>query len=507
MLPVPTAMPSMASIITQRDEKDSGVCANGNSGVGNGDKGTAGAPSGKCPTPGAGSGARSRLAPGNRTRYHLAMTDPIRRRAALARPRTLLRAAPFLFLFAFAPGRAVAQQPAPRASADAVAVRTALERLRAENAWTLREQVALCEIPAPPFGEQRRAEAFRARLAALGLPARIDAAGNVIAERAGRGRGPTVMLSGHLDTVFPETTDVRVRREGSRFHGPGIGDDCRGLAVVLAVARALHEARVETDGTILFAGTVGEEGAGNLRGVRHLFTRELPGRVDYFISVDDIGLTATTRAVGSNRYRVSVRGPGGHSYADFGVPNPAHALGRIIARLADVAVPASPRTTFSVGILEGGTSVNAIPAVASAAVDLRSESPAALAALDSAFHRAAREGLEAEQARWPASPVRLTVVLDTIGIRPAGAQPDTASIVRATVAAAHALGFDPPLSAGSTDANLPMSLGVPAVTIGGGGDGGGAHSLEEWYDDGDRGWLGPQWALLLVTRLVRMEGR
>lgn len=398
-------------------------------------------------------------------------------------------------------------QPSTSASPATIAtrptVRAALDRMRTDNAWTLDQQESICEIPAPPFGEAKRAEEFRRRLVELGLrDARIDAEGNVIARRRGSGRGPTVILSGHLDTVFPETTDVTVTREGTLMKGPGIGDDCRGLAVLLAVARAFESAGVQTQGDILFVGTVGEEGAGNLRGVRHLFTKELKDSIDYFISVDGTGFGTTSRAVGSHRYHVTYEGPGGHSYGAFGMPNPAHALGRAIAGIAELRVPRDPKTTFSVGVLEGGTSVNSIPAAAAMDVDLRSESPAALDSLDAGFRAVLQRALEAEHARWPESRVRLRVRIDTIGIRPAGAQPDTARIVRAALDAARALGLTSELGASSTDANLPMSLGIPAITIDGGGEGRGSHSLAEQYDDGDRGWLGPQWAALITLTLA-----
>ena len=403
-------------------------------------------------------------------------------------------------------GCAGAQTPAsaiPSAMAGQPRVRAALEKMRVDNAWTLDQQVSICEIAAPPFAEARRAEEFRRRLVALGLTdARIDSEGNVIARRRGLARHPTVVLSGHLDTVFPESTDVTVKRQGTLFKGPGIGDDCRGLAVVLAVARALASAGVQTRGDILFVGTVGEEGAGNLRGVRHLFTKEMKDSIDYFISVDGTGTGLTNRAVGSHRYRVAYEGPGGHSYSAFGMPNPAHALGRAIAGIAELRVPRQPKTTFSVGVVQGGTSVNSIPASAAMDVDLRSESAAALDTLDAGFRLALERALEAEHARWPESRVRLRLQIDTAGIRPAGAVSDTARIVRAGIDAARALGFASELGAGSTDANFPMSLGIPAITIDGGGEGSGSHSLAEQYDDGERGWLGPQWAALIVLTLV-----
>ena len=394
----------------------------------------------------------------------------------------------------------LAAQTVPATNA---AVRRSLDRIKADNAWTLDQQQSICEIPAPPFKESVRGAEYKRRLEALGLTVRIDSIGNVIAERRGSGSGPTVMIAGHLDTVFPEGTDVKVKRDGTKLAGPGIGDDCRGLAVVLSVARAFQMEKLATTGTVIFVGNVGEEGPGNLRGVRHLFDREYKGKIDYFVSVDGTGLGVTSRAVGSNRYRVAYKGPGGHSYGAFGMPNPIHALGRAIADIADIKVPTSPKATFNVGIIEGGTSVNTISPSGSMDVDLRSESAKALADLDAKFQAAVRQAVTAENARWPSSRVRISLKLDTIGIRPAGSQPDDAPIVRAAVAAGKALGFAAPTTASSTDANYPMSLGIPAITIDGGGDGQGAHSTSESYDDGDRGWLGPQWAALIIATLAQ----
>jgi len=390
-----------------------------------------------------------------------------------------------------------------QSGATPASVGRALARIKADNAWTLDQQQSICEIPAPPFKETARGAEYKRRLEALGLTVRIDSIGNVIAERKGTDSGPTVMIAGHLDTVFPEGTDVKVKREGTMMRAPGIGDDCRGLAVVLSVARAFQMEKVPTTGTVIFVGNVGEEGPGNLRGVRHLFTREYQGKIDYFISVDGTGLGLTSRAVGSNRYRVTYQGPGGHSYGAFGMPSPIHALGRAIAKIADIQVPTSPKATFNVGIIEGGTSVNTISPSGSMDVDLRSESKQALADLDAKFQAAVRDALAAENARWPASRVKITVKVDTIGIRPAGALPDTAFIVRTALAAGKSLGFTAPTGASSTDANFPMSLGIQAITIDGGGDGRGAHATSESYDDGPNGWLGPQWAALLIATLAR----
>ncbi len=381
-------------------------------------------------------------------------------------------------------------------------VRAALDRIRADNAWTIEQQVSICEIPAPPFKEERRAAEMKRRFEALGLRnVRIDSIGNVIAERPGTSNGPVVILAAHLDTVFPEETDVRVQRQGTLLKGPGIGDDCRGLAVLLAVAKAMGAENVTTAGAIYFVANVGEEGPGDLRGVKHLFAKP-PAKIDYFISVDGTGLGLTSRAVGSNRYKVSFKGPGGHSYGAFGMPSPIHALGRAIAKISAIQVPRTPKTTFNVGIVEGGTSVNTISPLGAMDVDLRSESPDALATLDAAFRKAVDEALADENARWPQSRVKVTVDVQSTGVRPAAAPPDTSRIVRTAQAAARALGFEAPGSASSTDANWPMSLGVEAITLDGGGEGRGAHSVTESYDDGDRGWLGPQWALMVVTMLA-----
>jgi tripeptide aminopeptidase len=389
----------------------------------------------------------------------------------------------------------------PRVPSRQPSVRQALDYVARTEPQTLEEQVSLCEIPAPPFKEQVRAEEYRRRMVALGLRnVRIDAEGNVIGERPGEPAEPVVVISGHLDTVFPEGTDVKVKREGTVLRGPGIGDDCRGLAVVLAVAEALEAAKVKTRGTILFVGTVGEEGQGNLRGVRHLFGKELKDRVDYFISVDGTGLDVTKDAVGSNRYRITYKGPGGHSYGAFGMPNPIHALGRAIAKVSDFQVPTDPKVTFNVGVVEGGTSVNSIPFAGVMQVDMRSVDTTALSRLDAQFRRAVQEALAEENARWE-SEVKLTVEVDTIGIRPAGRQADDAPVVRAAVEAGKALGFEPQTGASSTDANIPINLGFPAVTIDGGGRGGGAHSLDEWFDFRDS-HLGTQWALLLTATLA-----
>jgi acetylornithine deacetylase/succinyl-diaminopimelate desuccinylase-like protein len=336
---------------------------------------------------------------------------------------------------------------------------------------------------------------------ALGLQdVRIDAVGNVVGRRPGRSARPHLLLTAHLDTVFPEGTDVRVARDGHLLRGPGIGDNCRGLAVLLAVIGALRDAGVSTPGSITFAATVGEEGLGDLRGVKQLLAGESKGTVDYFVSIDGGGLDITHVAVGSRRYRVSVKGPGGHSYGSFGIANPVHALGRAIAVLADFEVSAWPKTTFNVGRVGGGTSVNSIAGEAWMEVDLRSADAAALAAIDRRFDRAVDAAVEQENRRWSGRG-RLTVVKERVGDRPAGRTPERSAIVQTAIAATRALGLPVELTEGSTDSNFPISLGVPAVTIGGGGEGRAAHSPGEVFDTTES-WKGTQRAALLAIALA-----
>ncbi len=412
--------------------------------------------------------------------------------------------------FATTPRALRAQQramAAPSAALPAIAklpsVQQAMATIERDNAWTLDQQVSLCEIPAPPFKEAARGRAFRDRLVALGVQnVRIDSEGNVIGEVRGARPGPTVLLSGHLDTVFPEGTNVKVKREGTKLSAPGIGDDCRGLAVTLAVARQVISAKVPFAGRLLVVGTVGEEGPGNLRGVRAIFRSPLKDSINVFLSVDGTGIGITNGGVGSNRYRVAYVGPGGHSYGAFGMPNPIHAMGRAIAKISDLQATTTPKVTFNVGLVSGGTSVNSISADGTMEVDLRSESATALAEIDAQLQRALRSALDEERARWPQSKVPLNLKIDTIGIRPAGSTSDTSFVVRTAQAAANVMNLYAPLTISSTDANIAMNLGIPAVTLDGGGIGKGAHSLDEWYDDRTDGFKGPQWVLLVVLGLL-----
>ena len=381
-------------------------------------------------------------------------------------------------------------------------MKAALEIAKRDHAKTMDEQVQVCEIPAPPFKETQRGLDLKRRFEQLGLKnVRIDKAGNVIGVRTGKAARPNLVMAAHLDTVFPEGTNVKVTRDGESLKGPGIGDDCRGLAVLLETIRALDEAHVTTPGTITFVANVGEEGLGDLRGAKSLFYDSLKDGIDKFVSIDGTGLGIANIGVGSFRYRVTFKGPGGHSYGAFGMANPAHALGRAIAKISDFEVPATPKTTFNVGRIGGGTSVNAIPYEAWMEVDMRSADPASLKGLDDRFKAAVQQALDEENKRWGGRG-KLTVSPELVGIRPAGQTAADSAIVLTALSVSRALGIKEELREGSTDSNVPMNLRIPAITISGGGRGTGAHSLGEGFDGKDA-WIGTQRAILLAVSLAR----
>ena len=361
----------------------------------------------------------------------------------------------------------------------------ATDALRADHDRFVEEIVTLTEIPAPPFKEERRAAAYAERFCALGLEdVTTDAIGNVTGLRRGRGNGSLIVVSAHLDTVFPEGTDVTVRREGTKLFAPGVGDDTRGLAALLAFVRALDAAGIRTEHDVLFMGDVGEEGKGDLRGVRHFFTEgAYRDKVAAFFTIDGIETPdLVTGAVGSNRYRVTFRGPGGHSLGAFGTVNPAYAMGEMLVGLSKMEVPADPRTSYCASVFGGGTSINAIPEEVWVEVDLRSTSPAELGRIDAEMHRLIATAVENENARGDTANGPIRAEAARIGARPAGGTAHDQRIVTASMEAIRAFGFTPVLSASSTDANIPMSLGIPAVKFGSGGAGGRAHTLEEWID-------------------------
>ena len=365
------------------------------------------------------------------------------------------------------------------------------------------EQIRICSIPAPPYGETERAEYLRRRFIEFGLDeAYLDAEGNCVALRRGTQLNPLIVVSAHMDTVFPEGTDFTVRREQGRLCAPGIADDGCGLAALVALVKALQDFEIETEGSLLFVGTVGEEGEGNLRGVRYLLNEgEWAGRIDGFVSLDGPGVERITHAaLGSRRYRLRLAGIGGHSWSDFGAANPIHALGRVIARLASYPVPNDPRTTFNVGRIEGGSGVNVIPTAAMMDVDLRSVSTEELHRLDAFFRRTVRESADDENAARRAGDPPLELDLKLIGDRPSGETPPESFIVRLAEEATRAVGENPRLDRASTDSNIAISLGIPAVTLGAGGTSGNSHTLEEWYDPRGRE-AGLLRALLLLLGL------
>jgi acetylornithine deacetylase/succinyl-diaminopimelate desuccinylase-like protein len=390
---------------------------------------------------------------------------------------------------------------------DSQKLRSAFAHIDSRLEKITEEQIRICSIPASPFGEKQRAEYLKERFLELGLvDARLDEEGNCVALRKGQSAAPLLVVSAHLDTVFPVGTDFTVHRAGGKLLAPGISDDGCGLVALLAIAEVLGSTGIETEGSILFVGTVGEEGEGNLRGVRHLLTQsEWGNSIDAFISFDGPGIDRiTNRALGSRRYRVQLSGTGGHSWGDFGAANPVHALGRAIAKIASYPAPREPRTTFNVGRIEGGNSVNAIPQVAAMDVDLRSASAPELLKLDAFFRRAMREAAEDENAvrRNGDRPLELKVVL--IGERPSGETPADADLVSLAWEATEALGAKPRLDQSSTDSNLPISLGIPAITLGAGGTSGNSHTLEEWYDPRDRD-AGLKRALLVILGMVGLK--
>jgi len=402
---------------------------------------------------------------------------------------------------------AVGQKPATNA-AELVkdpAVKAALEAAKANEAQTIADQIRFCEVPAPSFKETARGEVLKRTFEQLGLQnVRVDKAGNVLGDYPGDAPRPRLVLAAHLDTVFPEGTDVRVKRErpgNNILRGPGIGDDCRGLAVLVAIVREMKKARVQTPGSITFVANVGEEGLGDLRGVKELFGTTMKDQIDRFVSIDGTGVHVTNVAVGSHRYRVTFTGPGGHSFGAFGMANPIGAMGRAIAKINEIQVPKQPKTTFNVGRVGGGTSVNSIPFDGWMEVDMRSSDPASLAAVDASFQKAVDAAVVEENQRW-GKPGMITATKELVGDRPAGSTPENSAIVRSGLETATVLGFSANLGEGSTDSNLPMSLKIPAITIGGGGRGREAHALTESFDTTDS-WMGTQHALLLTIALAQ----
>ena len=388
--------------------------------------------------------------------------------------------------------------------------RAARHHIERTDEVTLARQAALSAIPAPTGAEGRRAAHLAELFREIGLSdVSIDHAGNVqgwFARNGDTSAGP-VVVAAHLDTVFGAEVDVAVERRGQRLEGPGISDNARGLAALVAVAEAMVAARVPAARPILFAATVGEEGSGDLRGVKHLLNgkRETGnGKPVAFIALDGAGLDRVIhRALGSKRYQVTFRGPGGHSWAAFGVANPANAVGRAVALLADLPTQQAPRTTCAVVRLGGGTGLNSIPQEAWLDLDLRSEDPRALSQLDVTVRAALERAADDENRRRTAGSPPLRAEIRLLGDRPSGMTPRAHPLVQAAVAANRALGRDAELASASTDANVPIALGIPAIALGAGGKAGDAHLATEWYENVE-GALGIIRALLVTTAMAEV---
>jgi acetylornithine deacetylase/succinyl-diaminopimelate desuccinylase-like protein len=388
-------------------------------------------------------------------------------------------------------------------------IRAARAHIERSDEATLGRQAALSAIPAPTGAEAARGARVAELFRDVGLAdVSIDDVGNVRGWSAGARHVVTlhdgcVVLCAHLDTVFGPELDVSVARRGPRLEGPGIADNARGLAALIAIGEALVRARVETRRPILFAATVGEEGSGDLRGVRYLFDDAI--RPHAFIALDGAGIERIVhRALGARRYRVTYHGPGGHSWAAFGVANPAHAVGRAVGLIADIPAHGAPRTAHSVVRIGGGTGLNSIPQTAWFDLDLRSEEPRALEKLDTAVQAILTQALEEENRHRVPGTAPLTIDVRRVGDRPSGLTPRTHPLVQTAVAATRAVGHDHQLACASTDANVPIALGVPAVALGAGGRAGDAHLPTEWYEN-DKGALGIVRALLVTAVMAEAQ--
>lgn len=380
----------------------------------------------------------------------------------------------------------------------------ALNWIDGSGAWVTEQQIRITETPAPEYGEKRRAELLQSILADMGYKARIDETGNVVVERIGMQTDRVVLVAAHLDTVFTAGTDVQVRRDGKRLLAPGISDNGAGLAALVAVARAYVESSLRTDATIVFAADVGEEGEGNLRGIRALVDA-YGSRVAAVIAIDGPSTAhITTQGIASRRFEFTVSGPGGHSWSDFGMPNPITALSRGIVQFSAIRLPESPRSTFNFGVIEGGNSVNSIPGDASVKVDLRSENEAELGRLETSLRDAMQSGFAAEIAARRSAAGTLQMKVRSLGSRPAGKLPDNSPLLQTVRDVDRFLQNSSRIESSSTDANLPLSMKIPAVSLGGGGKGGGAHTLAEWYDATGRE-LGIKRLFLVTASLAGLQ--
>ncbi len=390
--------------------------------------------------------------------------------------------------------------------AEMRSVHAAFSYLHNQELEFRRWQRELTEIPAPPFGEAARSEWLLQRFTALGLEdVHRDDLGNVLGFLH-TGSAPLIGISAHLDTVFPQGTALQTREEGNRLYGPGISDNAAGVTALLAVAHALKKTQLKPATNILFVGNVGEEGEGNLRGMRHLFAASAwRDSIQSLLVIDGAGTdTYVNQALGSRRFEITFRGPGGHSWSDFGVPNPIVLLSRALARFSEVHAPESPRTTFNVGVVSGGTSVNSIPESATARVDLRSASMEELQKLEDRLRECVAEAWREAPLSHRSGELKVTLAIESIGDRPAAELPANARILQIVRAVDKHLRIESFPRLASTDANVPLSLEIESTTIGAGGDGGGAHTLREWFDCSNRD-LGLKRILLVLLALTGVQ--
>ncbi len=387
-------------------------------------------------------------------------------------------------------------------------VKQALAYIEKNEPTTTANTLAINAIPAPTFAEGARAADYAARMKAAGLrDVHLDEAGNVLGTYPGGGKGPVIVLAAHLDTVYPAGTDLAVREKDGRLYSPGIADNARSLAAMLVIVSAMRDAGIAPEGDILVCANVGEEGLGDLKGVKHLFSqrKDIKAFVGLEPALGADGDPVTHIGTGSRRFKVTLRGPGGHSYEGFGLPSAVHAAGRAIARIDDLRVPSEPKVTFNVGVIQGGQSVNSIAAEASMLVDIRSADAPLLAKVEQQIKAAIQQGVDETNQRWNSKAITADIKL--IGDRPAGQMARDSVIVKLALAAATAQGRPAALdSAHSTDANLPMSLGIPAVTMSGGGSSGGYHSEKnEWWSP-KNAHTGPQNVMLTILGLAGIQG-
>lgn len=406
----------------------------------------------------------------------------------MIRLRVLALAGLVVCAYAATRAQAPAQPPAARVRQVVADPRfaSAMATIDRAHDQLIADIITLTEIPAPPFKEDRKGTAFMEMLRAAGLSdVERDPEGNVLGVRRGTGGGPLIAIAAHLDTVFPEGTDVHVKRSGTRLSAPGIGDNTRSLAVLLAMIRAMDAAGIKTAADILFVGDVGEEGLGDLRGMKYLFTKgRYKDKITQFIALDGSGPggNIVTGAVGSKRYQVTFKGPGGHSYGAFGLVNPAFAMAAAIQQFQAIKVPQSPKTTFNIGRVGGGTSVNSIPMDIWMEVDMRSESPLELEKVETTFLAMVRSAVDGENRARSTAEGAITADIKLLGARPSGRTPNTSPIAQVASEAAIAAGLTPTFNYSSTDANLPISLGIPAIRLESGGTSDRAHAPDEWID-------------------------